>query len=409
MKYIFVSILFLLILSCPPQDLNKLNKIIEQHQATLGPVINNAEEYEVQIRYTQINRDKNNSPSFETFDYRVNPTEYFYPASSVKMPVAFLAMEKINQIKPKAHPDLNIHSAMQIDSIRAPQTAVKVDTTAKNGLPSVAHYVKKIFAVSDNDAFNRLFEFVGRKSINESLKTKGINHSKIMHRLSVSGYDNRYTNPVSFYKLDELYYTQGEQFDETIYPNIYNNTSKGVAHFSNGKKVNQPFDFSQKNGCSIPDLEAVMKAVIFPEVTPPEQQFDLTESDYKYLYQVMSALPREHEHPYYDREEYYDGYVKFFLYGDTKNPIPDNIRIFNKVGYAYGYLTDCAYIVDFENKVEFLLTATIHVNKNKTYNDNEYEYDEIGIPFLANLGRAVYEYELNRERAVVPDLTKYKH
>ena len=229
-----------------------------------------------------------------------------------------------------------------------------------------------------------------------------------MHRLSVSGYDNRYTNPVSFYDRDELYYTQGEQFDDTVYPNIYSNTTKGVAHLADGKIVNKPFDFSQKNGFSIPDLEAVMKAVIFPEATPPEQRFDLTESDYKYLYKVMSTLPREHEHPYYDREEYYDAYVKFFLYGDTKNPIPDNIRIFNKVGYAYGYLTDCAYIIDFKNNIEFLLTATIHVNKNKTYNDGVYEYDDIGIPFLANLGRAVYEYELGRERVVVPDLFKYK-
>jgi len=408
MKYIFLSALLFLSLSCPPKDLNQLNKIFEKHQATLGAVLDNADEYEVQIRYTQINRDKNNFPSFETFDYRVDPNQYFYPASTVKMPVAFLAIEKINHVILNAHPDLSIHTPMQIDSVRAPQTAVKVDTSSANDLPSIAHYVKKIFAVSDNDAFNRLFEFVGRKSINESLKAKGINHSKIMHRLSVSGFDNRYTNPVSFYNKDELYFTQEEQFDKTIYPNIYNNTIKGVAHLAGDKIVNQPFDFSQKNGFSIPDLEAVMKAVIFPEATPVEQRFDLTESDYKYLYHVMSALPREHEHPYYDREEYYDGYVKFFLYGDTKKTIPNHIRIFNKVGYAYGYLTDCAYIVDFENKIEFLLTATVHVNKNKTYNDGVYEYDDIGIPFLANLGRAVYEYELNRDRDVVPDLSRYK-
>ena len=85
-------------------------------------------------------------------------------------------------------------------------------------------------------------------------------------------------------------------------------------------------------------------------------------------------------------------------FGDSKDTIPDHIRIFNKVGDAYGFLTDVAYVVDFKNKVEFTAGANIHVNKNQTYNDKEYEYDEIGFPVLARLGRMVYEYELEQER-----------
>jgi hypothetical protein len=71
-------------------------------------------------------------------------------------------------------------------------------------------------------------------------------------------------------------------------------------------------------------------------------------------------------------------------------------------------ITDCSYIVDFENGIEFILAATIHVNSNGIYNDGKYEYDEIGIPFLAELGRVIYNYELNRPRNRPPDLSRLK-
>jgi len=54
--------------------------------------------YKLQIIYTQIDRNPDNSPSFTTHKFRVNPHEYFYPASTVKLPMAALALEKINKL-----------------------------------------------------------------------------------------------------------------------------------------------------------------------------------------------------------------------------------------------------------------------------------------------------------------------
>jgi hypothetical protein len=108
----------------------------------------------------------------------------------------------------------------------------------------------------------------------------------------------------------------------------------------------------------------------------------------------MKALPREAG---FDKEEYYDSYCKFFLFGDKRDRIPGHIQIYNKVGFAYGTLTDCAYVLDTQNGVEFLLTATILVNQDGIFNDNAYEYEETGIPFLAALGRELYKIELNRK------------
>ena len=122
----------------------------------------------------------------------------------------------------------------------------------------------------------------------------------------------------------------------------------------------------------------------------------------------MSMLPRECPHPTYDPETYYDSYVKFFLFGDSKERMPADVRIFNKVGLAYGYLVDNAYIVDLEANVEFLLTAVLLVNDNGIFNDGVYEYDEVGFPFLAELGRVIHEYERKREREHPPDLGRWR-
>jgi hypothetical protein len=93
----------------------------------------------------------------------------------------------------------------------------------------------------------------------------------------------------------------------------------------------------------------------------------------------------------YNSTEYYDSYGKFLMFGDSKDPIPPTIKIYNKIGQAYGTLTDCAYVVDAENKIEFMVSATILVNKNQIFNDDTYEYEEIGLPFLAELGRQLYD------------------
>ncbi|MDX5435733.1 MAG: hypothetical protein LPK03_00960, partial [Pontibacter sp.] len=88
--------------------------------------------------------------------------------------------------------------------------------------------------------------------------------------------------------------------------------------------------------------------------------------------------------------------------------LPEHIRIFNKVGNAYGYMIDNAYIVDFENQVEFLLSAVILANEAMVFNSDDYQYETVALPFLAKLGRAVYEHELQRKRRFKPDLQRYQ-
>ena len=339
---------------------NPLQNILASDSPLIKKVMDSVERHELQIRYTQIDR-KRDSVVFTDYDFQVDKDNYFYPASTVKFPIAVLALEKLQEID-SLHKDTKFY--VEGDS---------VETT-------FAKAVSEIFAVSDNHANNRLVEFLGQDAINQRLDDKGIVPVRIAHRL---GHLNDSTTGV---------------FEGTIntspLPLKINKIKKGTGYFDGDSLIKDPFDFALKNYYPIEAQHGVLKRIIFPEKFKATERFQLSEPQRDFLLEAMHTLPRKVG---YDPVTYYDGYCKFFLYGDTKERIPEHIKIYNKVGFAYGTLTDCAYIVDTENQVEFMLTATLLVNKDGIFNDDAYEYDETGIPFLAELGRQLYEYELRRK------------
>ena len=390
-----------------PEWPGSLETLLGSHPDKFGTVINNPEKYRIQIVYTQIARDADNKPHFRTFTYHVDPTRYFYPASTVKLPTVVLALEKLNHLN---LPGLTRDTTMLTGSAADYQTAVSEDETSPTGLPSVAHYARKILLVSDNDAFNRLYEFIGQKPINESMRSKGYFDTRIVHRLesALTKSQNQWTNPVSFVDGDKVIYAQDDVRNEI---NFYDDQPElmGVAEIIDGVRVERPKDFSEKNAFPLLDQHSVIKNLVFPGSVEKRIRFDLSEDDYRFLYRYMSMFPGESDiEAYNDKDRYPPGYVKFLMFGGDAREIPSHIRIFNKVGDAYGFLTDAAYIVDFKNKVEFLLSATIYTNENQTFNDNKYEYKEIGLPFLKNLGQLIYQIELNRPREHKPDLSRFK-
>lgn len=392
------SLLAFLLLAIPlSAQENPLETIIKNGKQKFGRWAQDPERYEVQVIYTQIDRDTSGKPSFRTYTYGVNENNYFYPASTVKMPAAILALEKINEL---SIIDLDKWSYMVTGVSRNPQTPVMVDTTAENSLPSVAHYIRKIFLVSDNDAYNRLYEFLGQAYANRKLQEKGYKNTRLIHRLSAPGFDaeeNRYTNPVLIYDYDTLLYAQGAVYSRAAHQVPLENELRGKGYQnSEGDIIMEPFDFREKNYFSLQSLHDILQAVIFPRAVAPERRFNLSVADYAFLQKTMSELPRESRYPDYSGKA--DNYVKFWMYGDRdeNEAIPNHIRIFNKVGWAYGFLTDVAYIQDKKNGIEFILAGSIHVNDNQIYNDGNYEYEEVGLPFFGELGRAVYEWERKR-------------
>lgn len=405
---LFVLVVYMIHFSAIAQPVTDpfLEKLLKQHPQWFDTILKNPDTYGVQILYTKIDRNRKNEPRFTTFRYNVDRNRYFYPASTVKLPAILLALEKLNQLK---IPGLDKDTPMLTEAARPEQTTALTDTTSPNGLPSVAHYAKKILLVSDNDAFNRLYEFIGQEAFNEKMHAKGYQDVRIRHRLQLpmSSENNRYTNPVRFEEGGKVLYEQPMAHSEKTYaPPAPIRQGKG--YMKDGKLVEEPFDFTDKNFFGLEDQHELLKAIFFPENIDPNRRFDLRPDDYTFLYQYMSQLPMETSYPEHYSEDYYDSYGKFFLFGDSKKRMPRTIRIFNKVGDAYGYMLDNAYIVDFERGIEFMLSAVIYCNEDQIFNDDKYDYESVGFPFMANLGKAVFEYEIMRKRRDRPNLNRYE-
>ena len=381
-----------------------LVNLLKEYPQYFDSILKNKKTWNVQIIYTEINRDSNNIPSFRDYYFNGDASKYFYPASTVKLPVALLALQKLNELNETG---ITKNTSMITEAGYSGQTATYNDPQTADGRPNIESYIKRIFLVSDNEAFNRLYEFLGQQYINEQLHNKGYEDAQILHRLNIflSEDENRHTNPVQFLdSKNNILYNEPLTYNTDVYTERHD--SLGEAHYKNGELINTPMNFSKKNRICLEDLHRILRSVIFPETVPEKQQFNLTKSDYEFLHQYMSQFPSESVYPSYDSLP--DAYGKFLLYGSRKEPLPKNIRIFNKEGDAYGELLDIAYITGFDKNVEFFLSAAINCNMNGIINDDIYEYDTIGLPFMKNLGQVIYDYELKRKKPYQPDLSAFK-
>ncbi len=376
------------------------------NDSLLQAVLANPAEYRYQIIYTQINRDVNNQPHFTHYYYNVDPHRYFNPASVVKMPLAFLSLEKLKQMK---QPGVNLYTYMQFDSAWSGQTRLYRDSTAEYELPSIAQFIRKAFLISDNDAYNRMYQFVGQQRANSRLHEMGYPETRITRQfMRLTEEENRHTNPIRFIdRTGKLIYAQPMQYNPD--PFDFSRENKMGSGYLNAKDslINEPIDFTKANNFPLEDMRSILQSVLFPLSVPARQRFDLSATDYQFLYRFLSQYPSETDYPKYDTGVYYNSYVKFF-FRNASHQVPDYVRVFNKVGWAYGCLTDVSYVADFKNKVEFMLAATIYVNKDGILNDDKYEYEETGWPFLYALGQAIYQYELHRDRKVRPKLDAFR-
>jgi hypothetical protein len=378
----------------------------DNNNPVLKDVLKHAEAYKCQIIYTQINRDKKNKPTFTNYYYNYDPNLYFNPASTVKLPLAFLSLEKLNAIHVKG---VNKYTTIQFDSSYPEQTSAYFDTTSETRLPSIAHYIKRAFLISENDPYNRMYEFVGQQAINRNLHNKGYKDVRITRQfLGLTADQNRHTNAVRFIDKDgSLLYAQPPAYNTDSFD--FSHVIKiGKAHYNrNDSLVNEPFDFTPHNNISLEDLQQILQSVLFPQSVNASKRFDLTNDDYQFLYRYLSQYPSETSYPKYDTSKFYDSYVKFF-FRDSSHHIPPYIRVFNKVGWSYGFMTDVSYVVDFKNNIEFMLAATVYVNSDDILNDGKYDYNTKGYPFFYQLGQTIYQYEIDRKREYKPDLSKFR-
>ena len=409
MRKLFLYFIFLSSykLHAQPKTDALLQNILSSNKDSLfREVLTHPETYRLQIIYTQINRDKNNTPTFKNYYFNVDSLLYFNPASTVKLPLAALSLEKLNNMKVAG---VDKYTSMQFDSAYPRQVKELYDSSAQTNYPSVAQFIRKAFLISDNDAYNRMYQFLGQQTINRSLRAKGYKSIRITRQfMGFTEEENRHTNPIDFIDKDgKVIYHQPMQYNTDSF-NFSHTVKIGKAHYNNKDSlINEPIDFTRVNNLPLEDLQQILQSILFPLSVPEKQRFNLTKDDYAFLKQFLSQYPSETGYPKYDTAQYYDSYVKFF-FQDSTHAMPHNIRVFNKVGWAYGFLIDVSYVVDFKNNIEFMLSSVIYANSDGILNDDKYDLETVAHPFTYQLGQTIYHYELKRNRKYKPDLRDFK-
>lgn len=404
--YIIFSFLFNF---CFSQNNSPLLASLISADPILKNIIDKKDTYKPQIIYTQIDRDKNNDPIFTDHTYLLDSSNYFYCASLVKLPCSILALEKLNELNING---LTKQSYMFTDRTSACSAFVDKDNSSASGYPSIEHYIKKMVLISDNSSYSRTFEFLNPKYIHKKLNAYGYPQIRIVHRFDpiCKPEVNHIMNRVRFFDRNlELLYKQEADPKFTSLPNPLGTVILGKdIRNKKGKLVSEKKDFTYSNYIPLSNIHSILKRLLFHNHLPEKKRFNITDSDWAFLVKHIGMYPREAGYPRYDPKKFDDSFKKYFIYGNKVKIVDsDTMRIFNMIGYSYGFLVDCAYIVNYKTKTEFMLSAVLYTNSRNSFGSGSYEYESVGIPFLKELSTELYKLEAKRRKTYEPDLSEF--
>jgi len=360
----------------------------------LRKVRNNTAKYKLQIIYTKVLHKEHNKPQFQNYSYNLSNELYFYPASLVKLPESIFTLEKLNKLKSLG---VGIDSRIAIESNYSCQSEVVSDKLSDNLVPTLRNYIVKALIVSDNESYNRLYEFVGQEYANNRMAELGYEKSRILNRFSLCDTtENRYTNGFKFFNSnDDLIYYQQPAVSKILLSPPLSDMKLGIAHLYKGKIVQGPRDFSYLNFMPLANIHDLLIRLVYPVVYPDTLR--ITKDDRLFLLESLVAKPCECSiRKIADDKSFYDHYTNYLYYGSDRKIVENKaLKIYNIVGQSYGFLADVAYFQDDTNNVVFFLSAVIYTNSSEIIGNNGYEYDSVGFPFLRDLGKCIYNYEIS--------------
>lgn len=433
-------------------DNDKFWKERISHLPAFKKVFKKYKKYRLEVIYTQIDRNAENNPVFTQYHFG-DKEQYFYPASTVKLPLAVFALEKIystggsieNQLQFDSAAFCNGHQYKNyfhtwyrvkkdetfsyiahklhkpVDYLSELNPGTRTDTILKENslvrislLPSlitIRELLTEMLMFSSNEAFNKLFELATPDYVNARIKEHGYANSAINRRLMYCADDWQKKSQVfSVHRSDTTFlsmeYTR-KWHEEVIIEKEGIKVGKKIMG-DDGKISKGGKDFTGHNSVSLSDLHVMLLRLVFMENIPEKKKFTFSRFEQRFLLRMLGLHPRELERL---RDSSYasleDGYTNFILNGNSKENFPHQLRSINIMGQAYGFTTDCAYIFDTKNKVEFMLSVRIYTNNDNILNDDKYEYDEIALPLMEALGKEIHAYEIQRKREVVPNLNYF--
>ncbi|MCR9244347.1 MAG: class A beta-lactamase-related serine hydrolase [bacterium] len=316
-----------------------------------------------------------------------DPNQYFYPASSIKLCGAIAALLECNRLSAQTGHAIGLSTPLVIEPRFAGDRARTV--------PSLARMLRELFLVSDNAAYNHCIEIVGAAGLNRAMWDAGFTSTRLWHRLSEARtlQENRQTRGVTFGVgpgAGGTFAIAGRETPIELDNAMFEDLELGTGYMSGGRQVDGPMSFASKNAIRLGDLQDVLVAVVRPEVDSGRRGFpELSVEQRAFVVRSLGQLPRESRDPVYDPAKVPDHACKFFLRGVRRVIPAAHLRIYDKIGRAYGFSTDNAYIEDTRTGRGFFLAAVLYTNPDGILNDDRYAYEELADPFFDDLGEVI--------------------
>lgn len=305
---------------------------------------------------------------------------WFAPGSWVKLPLALLAVERMEAL------GLGIGARIHLDTPPATGEWAADEAQAE----SLLRTIRRVFVISDNAAANRLYEFLGQDLIHDRLAALGYPNARLVSRIGSSDVSaNRRSVAVRVVDAEG-----GTRFARAAVETAvarsfpHGEARSGFGWLEGDRVIAGAHDFSTSNFLALGDMHTMLLALITPEAVPVSQRWRISEAARLAVLTEMGHWPRESSDPSYSEAQYPDRYAKFLLpQGDANRWL----RLYGKCGQAFGYLNDAQCVLDTRTGRQVLVSASIHVNADGIFNDDVYEYDDVGFPLLAGLGQAALD------------------
>jgi hypothetical protein len=374
-----------------------MERVLAGGGATLGAVIATPETYRFQVLYGIVRQGA--SPSLERHGHRAD-AEYFFPASSMKVPIALASYDRLAVLRNAGRPALTRDAMLRI---------FPSNEGSDPYVTTLARETWRALIVSDNFSANRLLGFVGHRELHETLWALGLSSARIHSGFATGAEIDPATvsprielasaqastapkaagSPEESPKREAAGSIAARRSDLVLPPTNATSLSIGEAVIVDGRKVVGPLSFADKNAMRLRDLQDTLVRIMRPELLPPTARADAaSKDDLAYLQQALGTLPSESGLAGFDRNVVADYQLIPFLRGIERVRARGHFQIFSKVGQAFGFLIANAYVVDKDTGRSFFLTAAVFANPDGTMNDDQYAYDTIAFPALADVGEA---------------------
>ncbi|MBL6721714.1 MAG: serine hydrolase [Planctomycetes bacterium] len=337
------------------------------------------------------------------------PDAYFYPASSIKTAAAVAALEFLNELNAERGLPFGLTTELAYAPLFEDEQFEDTDpSNLEGGRITIGHEIRKLSIVSDNRAYNRLYELVGQERLDATLLRAGFPSFHLVHRLSEARTVEENLQLPSIALRDpgsETVFTLPARSTKPLpSPADHPSLLCGKAWVGGGDtRHEEPFRFHDKNRVDLLELQDFLVELVRPEIDTGRRGFPGLSVDQRaFLLEAMASLPRASTNPAYDPEKYTDDYVKFLLPGLARVVPAEHLRIWNKVGLAYGFTIENAYVEDARTGRGFFVAIALYTNPNETLNDGVYGYDELAFPFHAAVGEVLAQQLLAPRSAERP-------